>query len=287
MLVLDPITSIIRGAGTGQAMRLADFPKAYSDFVVSGRFVGASGPLWFAFALLAFSLVYALVRLTADALRGSAPRPQSPVIPSSAAIHRGAVVLIVVIALGTFLVRLVQPIGTSWLNMQLGFFTQYVVLFVVGLWAARAGLLQSLPRQAGKLWLRLAFAVGVPVWFLLAGLGGALSDGEAAYVGGWTWQAAGLAAWESFFCVAFSIGLITLYRERVNARTRVTGLLAGTSFGIYVFHAPLLVAVSVLSRTVTMYPLAKAVLAAAIAWAASLAVAWLVRRIPGVGKLFA
>ena len=222
-----------------------------------------------------------------DTLRGSAPRAVVPVNPSSRSVHLAAALLIVVMALGSFLVRLAAPVGESWYNMQLCFFAQYILLFSIGLWAGRVGLLQSLPRQAGKVWLRLAFAVGVPAWFLLMGLGGALSGNEKVYGGGWHWQAAGYAAWEAFFCVAISIGLVTLYRGRANVKNRVTGLLSSTSFGIYVFHTPLLVGVSVLMRTATMYPLAKALIAGVVAWAGSLAVAWIVRRIPGLGKLFA
>jgi surface polysaccharide O-acyltransferase-like enzyme len=70
-------------------------------------------------------------------------------------------------------------------------------------------------------------------------------------------------------------------------RTRGTGLLAATSFGIYTFHAPILVAVSMALRSFALYPLAKAGLAAAIAFALSMGFAWVVRRVPGLGKVFA
>jgi surface polysaccharide O-acyltransferase-like enzyme len=191
------------------------------------------------------------------------------------------------IAAGSFFVRLVQPVGTSWYNMQLCFFPEYVVLFVVGLWAGRRGFLRALPRQAGMMWLKLAFIIGVPSWFLLLGLGGALTGSEQAFVGGMHWQAAGYAAWEAFFAVSVSIGLLTLYREKANVRNRGTGLLADTCFGIYVFHAPILVAVSMVLRTYTVYPLAKAAIAAAVAFALSLGFAWVVRKVPGLRRVFA
>jgi surface polysaccharide O-acyltransferase-like enzyme len=145
----------------------------------------------------------------------------------------------------------------------------------------------KLPRQAGMTWLKLAFIIGVPAWFLLLGLGGALTGNGDAYVGGMHWQAAGYAAWEAFFCVSISIGLVTLYRERANVQNRGTSLLAGTSFGIYTFHAPILVAVSVGLRAFTLYPLAKAVIVAVIAFALSLGFAWVVRKVPGLGRVFA
>jgi hypothetical protein len=287
MFVIHPVSIFIREAGTGHGMGLQGSLSWYVHFVTSGTFVRESGPLWFAFALLGFSVVYALIRLAADTIRRDRARTVVPVALTPAVVHRAAAALIAVIALGSFAVRLVQPIGTSWYNMQLCFFPQYIVLFGVGLWAGRHGLLLALPRPAGKVWLRLAFAVGVPVWFLLMGFGGALSGNQDAYAGGLRWQAAALAGWEAFFCVSFSIGLLSLYREKVNARTAVTGTLSDTSFGIYVFHTPVLIAASVLMRTVFLYPLAKTLIVGVAAWIVSLAIAFVARRIPGCGRLFA
>lgn len=34
----------------------------YLNYIVSLQFIGQSGPLWFAFALLIFSVIYALIR---------------------------------------------------------------------------------------------------------------------------------------------------------------------------------------------------------------------------------
>jgi hypothetical protein len=61
--------------------------------------------------------------------------------------------MVAVIALAAFLVRLVQPLGTSVMNMQIGYFASYVVLFAVGLRAGRTGLLQAIPAKAGRTWL--------------------------------------------------------------------------------------------------------------------------------------
>lgn len=122
---------------------------------------------------------------------------------------------------------------------------------------------------------------------LLLALGGALSGKQDLFMGGWHWQAAGYAVWEAFFGVAFSLGLLTMYRQHVNAKTKITSLLSYTGFGIYTFHAPILVGVSMLLRTVTVYPLAKTLIVAGLAWIASIACAWLVRKIPGAGRLFA
>ena len=288
MLVLNSLTNIIRDTGTGGRVTWAGLLPVYRDFVVSGRFLEASGPLWFAVALLVFSIVYALVRLAAGLGQGRTTRqPVAPRAFTARAINIGVCSLIALIAVIAFLIRLVQPLGTSVMNMQLGYFSSYVVLFIAGLWSGRNGFLQAIPAPIGRTWLWISVGVGLPLWMILQGLGGALEGKRELFSGGWHWQAAGIAAWEAFFCVAFSIGLLTVYRERVNVKSRLTGLLSYTGFGAYTFHAPILVGVSMLMLSVAMHPLAKTLVVAGIAWVASIAFAWLVRKIPGVGRLFA
>ncbi len=288
MLILDPLTNLIRELGTGTTVTWAAFLSWYRGFVLSGDFLSASGPLWFAVALLIFSLVYALVRLVADLARGGAPRPAGGTRTiTGRAVTTAVLALTALIAVIAFLIRLVQPVGTSVMNMQLGYFASYIVLFIAGLRAARSGLLQAIPAKAGRAWLWLSITIGLPLFLLLFGFGGALEGKGDRYMGGMYWQAAGYALWESFFGVAFSLGLLVLYRERANAANRITGLLSYTSFGAYTFHAPILVGVSVLMIAVTMHPLAKALAAASAAWVISVAFAWAVRKIPGVGRFFA
>ena len=66
----------------------------------------------------------------------------------------------------------------------------------------------------------------------------------------------------------------------------MTNFFSRTSFGVYTFHPPILVAVSLVLQAVALYVVAKAVLAAALALAISLVVAALVRKIPKVGRIF-
>ena len=105
-------------------------------------------------------------------------------------------------------------------------------------------------------------------------------------MGGPHCQAAAYCLWEAFFCVGLCLGLIVLYRERANIRTRFSGFLADNNFGVYVFHTPILVAVSLALRPLACHPLAKALVVAAITLPACFLVAALVRRVPGLRRLF-
>jgi hypothetical protein len=290
MFVLHPLTDFIKKLFLQPPVRLADIPAFYEWYVGNLVFFRETGPLWFALALLVFTLVYGFVRRTAEAL-GAPPQAASPpacpgrlwrAAPSDGTV----VVLIALMAASSFLVRLVQPIGTSWYNMQLCFFPQYVVLFLIGLWSKRSGFLASVPYRFGLRWFRLALAAGIPAWAGLLAAGGLFSGKLEAFGGGLHWQAAAYSLWEAFFCVGVILGLIVLYRERANLRGRLTGFLADNNFGVYVFHTPILVAVSLAFRTQAMHPLAKALIVAALVLPACFLFAALVRRVPGLRRLF-
>ena len=283
MFVLHPLTELIKGLYLEAPVRAARIAAFYKSYVGGLQFFRETGPLWFALALLVFSLAYGLARRAAEAL--GARRAER--YPAGRPVTHGTVAaLIAVMAAASFLVRLVQPIGTSWYNMQLCFFPQYILLFLVGLWAARSGFLASVPYRFGMRWFRLALAVGIPAWAVLLATGGLFSGNLEAFGGGLRWQAAAYALWEAFFCVGVCLGLIVLYRERANIRSRFTGFLADNNFGVYVFHTPILVAVSLALRAQPFHPLTKALLVAVLVLPACFLVAALVRRVPGLRRLF-
>jgi len=101
----------------------------YLNYLGTGRWLSASGPMWFTFALLVFSLVWA----------GGRGLRSGPLASVSAGPPSGWLVLGFALLLGTadFLVRVDWPLGTNWLNMQFCYFSQYVGAFVVGVSVAR------------------------------------------------------------------------------------------------------------------------------------------------------
>ncbi len=143
MLVIHPF--ILLGLNPWHA-QFAPAAKWYSKFLLSGSFVGASGPLWFAFALLIFCLVLAAWRAMGSSAAEIAGQVHvhPPTSPSARALWLFALGLGCI----TFVVRLAQPIGANILNMQLCFFTQYVAAFATGLLAARHGWLVALASTA-------------------------------------------------------------------------------------------------------------------------------------------
>jgi surface polysaccharide O-acyltransferase-like enzyme len=147
----------------------------------------------------------------------------------------------------TFLVRIVQPIGTNVLNMQLCFFSQYILLFIVGIQAWRRNWLSRIPYEFGIRWLISALIVGTLVWVLLV-VAIITTHTEAKLMGGLTWQSAGLSFWESFFCIGICLGLLVLFHKKFNHQGSVAKWLSDNCFSVYLFHPPLLIAITLALR---------------------------------------
>jgi glucans biosynthesis protein C len=241
--------------------------------------LGGTGPLWFTLALLIFSIIYAGWRL----LFKTEPSHinKKPIVIT----HAGVLAVIAVISLVAFLIRLVQPIGTAVLNMQLCFFSQYVILFILGIVAYRQNWLASLPLGFGRFWFRLALFLGIPLWFVITILGNA-SKSILPFFGGLHWQAAAYAVWESFFCIGICLGLLVIYREKYNTQGPVSRFLSKNYFGVYVFHAPIMVGITLIFSEWFVYPPVKAIIMAAIVLPVSFGFSFLIRRVPWLERIF-
>jgi len=108
MLIVGPITNgLVLVHGNYEASIL----ETYAEYIIGFHFIGGSGPLWFAFALLIFSLIYALIRKFICP-KGKVSNKDIPSFPK-------ILLLIILMGVCTFLVRIVQPVGTDVFNMHL------------------------------------------------------------------------------------------------------------------------------------------------------------------------
>jgi len=253
-----------------------------SAYVASGDVLRGSGPLWFVLALLLFSAVLA----SWLSLR---PASSQVMDPGGVAAPGPSMLLIFGIALGlvTFGVRLVQPIGTNVLNFQLCFFPQYIAAFAVGVAAGRNGWLEALansPRARVAGWLGVT--AGPALLVLLLALGGPPTEsGPYRYEGGANWRAFGLALWEQLAGLGLGLGTLALFRKRWTQAGRFARWLSDRSFGVYVLHAPVLVALTPLLRPLDASPFAKALLLTGLGVSASFAAAEIAHRVPGLRRV--
>jgi peptidoglycan/LPS O-acetylase OafA/YrhL len=272
MLIIHPLNIIILNHYQHWNM---DIKAEYVKNILTFSFIDDTGPMWFAVALLIFSVVYALFRLSGI--------HSSPGHDEEKSLHSRQIFWVaILISVFTFSTRIVFPIGSSVMNMQLCFFPQYIVLFILGLIFSRRNLLMTLPYHTGITWFKFTLIFGIASWLLIMTVGNVPEKGFGAFEGHFTWQSAAYSFWESFFCVGVCLGLIVIFREKFNKQGRLSKFLSANAFGVYVFHAPVLIFMTMLFKDITWYPFFKYLVAAAITIPLCFVVSYLLRKIPGV-----
>jgi peptidoglycan/LPS O-acetylase OafA/YrhL len=258
----------------------AKFPplsQAYVEYFYSWQFVRSTGPLWFVEALLIFSVALVLASRSAKPLNqpseGRAPQLKTSYLLALAAI----------LAAASFAVRTVQPIGTNIQNLQLCFFPQYIAAFGLGAWLARCGgtldevAQSSVAKHAG--WFAL---VGGPIvlGIILMRMGPHIRPGvEPPILGGWNGFAAAYAAWEQFAGVGLALGSLVLVRRFWANQTAWSEWLSARSFGVYVLHPPVIIALAVLFKGYSANPFVNAFVLSITGIIGSYLVADLARRV--------
>lgn len=269
MLVIHPL--VVIGMHPGYAA--SSTPVAdYVRFVTLGHFIGSSGPMWFAFALLLFSLAFAAI--------GSGVRAEGQGVP---AVKPWVVVgLGAGLAVASFLVRTVQPVGTSILNFQLCYFAQYVAAFALGVWISRRDGLAAFATSPVARRVGIAGLVLGPIGLAAVCVASlpAVKAGSQPFNGGWNGIALGMAFWEQMTGVALGIGFMALIALKGNVRTKLSAWLADRSFAVYMLHTPILVALALLVQPVRSNPYVMAVVLTAVGIAASFLIADVAKRIP-------
>ncbi len=253
---------------------------SYIKYIVTFHFITESGPLWFAFALLIFTIIYAAFRKFSSP-KAVTKEKDLPSLPKVFA-------LILLISICAFLIRIIQPIGTNIINMQLCYFAQYIILFIVGIKCKRNNWLKKLNYATGKPWLILAPSLGFVLFLIIMISGGALNDNIDAFYGGITWQSAAYALWESFVSVSMSIGLIAWFKEKHNKQSKLIKTMSDNAFSVYVFHAPIIVVLSLLFAPVSLIPIIKFIILTLIGIPICfLSVNFTIQKVPFLRKLFA
>lgn len=273
MLVLHPFIVLVLHPGYDSPDPLGH----YTRYLTSGDVLGGTGPMWFALALLIFSLPLA-----------GLPSMVGRKISTSTQFRLGGVVgLGLVLAVSSFLVRTVQPIGASVLNFQLCYFVQYVVAFVLGVAVSqRSGLegISTSPLASKAGWFGL---VGGPILLLgvLIASQPLPANGPLPLNGGWNGLAFAFALWEQMVGTALALGAIWFCRRWFARRSRLSSWLSDRSFGVYLLHPPVLVAISLLVQPVRSGPFVMVPLVTVLALAASFVASDLAHRLPGLRSL--
>jgi len=246
----------------------------YIQYITNFWWLGATGPLWFVQVLLLFCFVYTI------------SRKYFPDFVKIKNINsKNIIFTIIVTSIIAFLVRIVFPVGTSYLNLQFSYFTSYIVMFIAGIIIGENNLLENITDEKNIKWLKYTLIIGIPLWAIIMLFGGAL-EGHRYFDGGFNWQSLAFSFWESFTAIGFSIGIIALFKKKINVNNKFTGLIRDNAFGIYFFHALIMVAVSLVLRYWVTNPILKFTAVTIITFILCLIFSFLLRKIKPIGVLF-
>jgi len=261
--------------GITNPLTWAGFWGAYPDII-------GLGPLWFVAMLLAFNFGYAAWRM----LTKNQKLPQSK---SSVPSYLGIGIFILALAGISYLWRTVVPLGKSvWQFPTLAYLPQYLSFFVIGIIASRKNWFRTIPGSMGLVGFVAAALAGI-ILFPLAFSGQMfsleLSGALDSAFGNGTWQSAAYALWDSTFAVGIFLALITLFRRFFNGENKFGRFLAQQSYAVYIIHIPLIVFLAYGLRGIELVSLQKFGLASAIIVPTCFAVAYIIRKIPGISKV--
>lgn len=231
------------------------------------------GAMWFVAALLAFSVVYALVRR----LRAAPDSRRPP--------RRGVLlVAMVTIAVTSFAVWQVWPLTTEmFLNLKLAEWPQGAVLFALGVRAAEAGWVDDPPslRQVRRLgWAALA---GMVAFVGLLALG--MSSGQEDLGPATGWPTMATAVLDGFIAVTWTVWFVVWFRDRWPEHGTLVGEAARASYATYFIHPLVVTAIMLALAPVALGPWLKFVLVAAVAVPACFATGYGLTRLPGVSRV--
>ncbi|MCA9872012.1 MAG: acyltransferase family protein [Anaerolineales bacterium] len=281
IFLLNPLANI--GLFLEPAVWVAE-PLTWQTFrQMYPAFIGM-GVAWFLALLLTFSFGYAGWRW----LRRERPStsPSKSPFPSYGRIG----LFILGLAVITYLVRIIIPIGRSVLDFPtLAYLPQYLGFFIVGTIAARHDWFRTLPDRVGKVGLATAVAATL-LLFPIPILG--ILGGTMRFLGNGSWPSAVYALWDTTFAVGLCLASLTFFRRYFNTESRLGDLLAQNSYAVYVIHSPIIIVLAyafyllLAAQGIELGPGLKFTIAALVMVPVCYILAYLLRKIPGVARVF-
>jgi len=271
-LVLSPILNyIVEHYGFGQHRSFIEYMSGYHNWI-------DLGVMWFVAALLIFNLAY-LAYKNIPALHFRIKFN----FPSNKQILTGGLVL----GLLSFLTRLIWPTGwvLSPLGFQLGYFPQYIALFILGIiasnnnWLGQLNLKQGKSMRNGALFMVIIILPVIFILFLV------LKFPANYFNGGWNPVALSYTLWEQITGVMIMAAMLCIAGFKWNNATPFMKGLSANAFAVYIFHPLVLISLSLLVKSWDVNPVIKLVVVAPAAVAGSFLFAGLLRKIPFVRNI--
>jgi glucans biosynthesis protein C len=232
--------------------------------------------LWFVAHLLLYWAVYVAWRQTV-VLSEQAPSKWPP--PNHAAIAG----FVFALALITWTVRVWYPVD-KWVPLlwvvpaEPAHLPLYVTLFVAGIAARQGDWLRRMPTRTGIIWFGVGLIASAGVYVAHAiGPWDALME-----IGGLNLSSLVRSTWETVIAASLSVGLIVIFREVFDRPNRLLIAMAAASFGAYILHPAIVVALQAGIQSVVLPAFAKFVLVSGLGTVLAFWLAQLSRKVPGL-----
>jgi len=257
---------------------LTVYHKGASYGIRNLEFVYNPGHLWFLQALLIFALIYVIFRVLADrSPQKGAIKIYRDTFPPDVALW----ISIGVLAVLTFSVRVVFPIGVWFAYIQPGHFVHYAFSFYGGVLAYRGDWFHRLPKIQARRWGIMSLII-IPFFFVMLILGGVLENEEVVekFLGGFHLHAFVYSVWETFLFIGIIVFLLYFFRERLNRSGKIAKSMAVNVYTAYIIHQTILYALDIIMIPVNIPTILKFFVVGLLGVTASFLISIPIRRLP-------
>ncbi|MBS1803076.1 MAG: acyltransferase family protein [Acidobacteria bacterium] len=273
IFILGPLTVAMVAAHDGKPFWKA-FPYLWNHAII------INGPLWFAQALLIFSLAYCAWRAAFGSPLSSNSR-LSRAIP----LYSRWLLSAILVGAGSLAIRQFVPTGVNIIGLQLGYFAPYIFLFAIGIAAWRYDWLRQLEWKHARPWIITLIAAWPAMPVAIAIAMRIFPPGKANFGGGHTWPAIVYAFWDPFVSWGLIAAWLIIARATMNKPSALWSWLNRRAYAVYIIHPPVLVGVSLLLHSFAAPAILKFVITGTLSCIATWLIADPLVRIPVIRRI--
>jgi hypothetical protein len=264
--ILSPVLNYtVEHYGYGEHHSFIEYLSGYHQWI-------DFGVMWFVAALIVFNFAFLLFKSLHFNFSLKIRFPT----------NRQIILFGIFLAVLSFLTRLLFPTGWTLYptGFQLGYFPQYIFLFITGLVASKNKWLDQLNLRQGRNMANMAclmVLVILPAIFIAYLV---LKFSGNNFTGGWNWVSLSYSLWEQITGIMIMTALLCIASFKWNKQTPFSKQLSANAYGAYIFHPVVLITLSLLIKGWGVDPVVKLVIVGPSAVALSFVFISLLRKIP-------
>ncbi|HQQ24477.1 MAG TPA: acyltransferase [Spirochaetota bacterium] len=261
-----------------------DIASYASYLITSDGIQSFTGHLWFVLHLFIYSSAYLICEMIYS--RVNSPKTQW-IMPKKLIKGKnfflGIMLFVILISTLTFMVRIFYQIDT-WIvflhaiRVEPANIIQYLSLFTAGVVFSKKEIFDRISEKTSIVCSVFGFSVFV-LSYILYYASEFFGAEILRYTGGDSLNALYRPLWENSLAVFFGIGLIYLFKRKINTDSKIWKYLSLHSYGVYIIHVIPLVGIQMALMKTGIDPLLKFLIASAVTAVTCYFDIWLLRKI--------